>query len=73
LVDCALSTELAVDAGASHVVPTITISDVEEETLDDNKPGEPHVSPPGGLPAGAAPEIPDWYKASKRESTPCSS
>jgi hypothetical protein len=58
--------ELQVDTGANNIVPTITISDADTEPVDPSKPGEPQVSPPGGMPVGQVPDIPDWYKVGWR-------
>lgn len=61
--------EVALDQGAGNVVPTITIEDVDKVHTDaDAKDDAP--APPGALPAGAAPPIPDWYKVGWRAFTP---
>jgi hypothetical protein len=64
---------LAVDTGASTVIPTITISDVEAERSASQKaqaeassPSEPQQVVPGTLSDDPAPTIPDWYKVGWR-------
>jgi hypothetical protein len=61
--------ELAVDTGATSVVPTITISDAESEKPTNGEASaspEPEAELPGALPESAAPTIPDWYKVGWR-------
>ncbi|TFK57601.1 tricalbin [Heliocybe sulcata] len=57
--------ELAIDAGASNIVPTITIEDADTELMSDGQTA-PQPEMPGGMPAGPAPAIPDWYKVGWR-------
>lgn len=58
--------ELSVDQGNTDVIPTITIedADVAGEQQPDSAAGKApqQPQPPGALPAGRAPVIPDWYK-----------
>ncbi|KAL1677515.1 C2 domain-containing protein [Schizophyllum commune] len=57
--------EVSIDtgAGASKIVPTIKIedhdSDKEATVVDPEEADTP--KPPGDMPSGPAPEIPDWY------------
>ncbi|EPQ61056.1 tricalbin [Gloeophyllum trabeum ATCC 11539] len=57
--------ELAIDTGASNVVPTITIEDADTEVPDEDQ-NQPQPELPGALPDGVAPAIPDWYKVGWR-------
>lgn len=67
--------EVAVDTGNSSAVPTITINgtDTAHSPIKDDdvpqapvaSPSEP-LSPPGALPDGPAPSIPDWYRVGWR-------
>lgn len=62
------STELPVDTGSADVLPTISIQDVDKAATTENEnPPQPEpevqeAEAPGAIPAGPAPEIPDWYK-----------
>jgi hypothetical protein len=61
--------ELAVDLGGAPTPPTITISDPEgvpDKMPVASSPTETN-SVPGDLPAGRAPEIPDWYRVGWRQ------
>lgn len=60
------SAEVPVDTGKANVLPTITIEDVDR--LDEvDEPLTPlQEQPPGAMPAGPAPVIPDWYKVGWR-------
>ena len=42
-------------------MPTITVEDVDKVAADDEEATSPST-PPGSMPAGPAPVIPDWYK-----------
>ena len=59
------ASEVSIDtgAGASKIVPTIKIedhdSDKEATVVDPEEADTP--KPPGDMPSGPAPEIPDWY------------
>jgi hypothetical protein len=75
---------VALDTGASKVVPTITVQDSDTQTEDKDKgkgkqqhqaqkspangrPVEDDTpAPPGAMPGGHAPPIPDWYKVGWR-------
>lgn len=68
--------DLDVDTGGSHIIPTITIDDVDEghlETVPDG-PQEPSEEEkpeaeqhPGTIPTHLAKEIPDWYRIGWRQ------
>ncbi|KAI0080049.1 tricalbin [Panus rudis PR-1116 ss-1] len=69
--------EVPIDTGNAHVVPTITIHDVDkvaseearadEEEDDLSPPPSPmDPQPPGAMPAAQVAEIPDWYKVGWR-------
>ncbi|KAI0318989.1 tricalbin [Amylostereum chailletii] len=57
--------EVTIDPGASNIVPTITIEDVDKLALVEHTTNE-HPQPPGAMPTGSAPPIPDWYKVGWR-------
>ncbi len=58
---------MAVDTGHSHVVPTITVDDVDElEQIQEPADEVIELVAPGAMPAGVAPAIPDWYKVGWR-------
>lgn len=63
-----LNIEVAIDTGKSNVVPTITVQDVDKLKTDAHASHaqENGPMPPGGLPDGLAPAIPDWYKVGWR-------
>ena len=54
------------DTGKTNVMPTITIEDVDklEEVQETTTPLQ--QQPPGAMPVGPAPPIPDWYKVGWR-------
>ncbi|KAK7694283.1 hypothetical protein QCA50_001464 [Cerrena zonata] len=60
--------EVAIDTGTAHVVPTITIEDVDKQIADDSQPRPEQHEPqfPGAIPSAPAPQIPDWYKVGWR-------
>ena len=56
---------MKVDTGNPNIVPTITIDDMDK--LAAEEPLSPlQQQPPGAMPAGPAPPIPDWYKVGWR-------
>ncbi|EKM60795.1 uncharacterized protein PHACADRAFT_246931 [Phanerochaete carnosa HHB-10118-sp] len=57
--------EVQVDTGNPNVVPTITIDDVDKVAAEEPLSAL-QQQPPGAMPAGAAPPIPDWYKVGWR-------
>ncbi|THV06045.1 tricalbin [Dendrothele bispora CBS 962.96] len=69
--------EVQIDRGHSHVVPTISIEDVDSDKTkpppqQEDSPPLPAVeddtpSPPGNIPSSEAPLIPDWYKIGWRQ------
>ena len=69
LADIYSMVEVALDQGAGSVVPTITIEDVDKAKTDSSAKDDA-PAPPGAMPAGAAPPIPDWYKVGWRDFTP---
>lgn len=55
-----------VDTGKTDVLPTITVEDVDK-LAEVEEPSTPlQEQPPGAMPAGPAPPIPDWYKVGWR-------
>lgn len=63
-----MPTEIAVDTGHSNVVPTITVEDVDKLAAAQEPPTDHQPDmPPGAMPAGPAPAIPDWYTIGWRE------
>lgn len=60
--------EVALDTGHSTVVPTITVEDVDKLAQAQEPPtAHDPPMPPGAMPAGPVPPIPDWYKIGWRE------
>lgn len=60
--------EVQIDTGHSGVIPTINIQDADtgaEVGGVDSAADTP--TPPGGMPTGPAPAIPDWYKVGWRQ------
>ena len=58
--------EVPVDTGKANVVPTITIDDTEKLAEVQEPESSLQQQPPGAMPAGPAPPIPDWYKVGWR-------
>ena len=61
--------EVAIDTGTAHILPTITIEDVDKHIADDAKPqlpDQPEPQLPGAIPSAPPPQIPDWYKVGWR-------
>ena len=61
--------EVAIDPGTAHILPTITIEDVDKHIADDAKPqlpDQPEPQLPGAIPSAPPPQIPDWYKVGWR-------
>lgn len=58
--------EVPVDTGKANVLPTITIEDVDKANEAAEPPAPLQEQPPGAMPAGPAPVIPDWYKVGWR-------
>lgn len=59
--------EVAVDTGKTPaIVPTITVTDASKEAQPDGVSQGNAKGPPGAMPDGPAPQIPDWYKAGWR-------
>ena len=48
------------------MVPTITVEDVDKIAADEEEQPDVPGQPPGAMPAGPAPAIPDWYKVGWR-------
>lgn len=59
------SAELAVDTGNPNIVPTINIEDMDKAAAEESL-SPLQQQPPGAMPAGRAPPIPDWYKVGWR-------
>lgn len=62
------NTAVPIDVGGSGLVPTITVEDVDKSGEVEDVEELPLVpsQPPGAMPAGPAPAIPDWYKVGWR-------